>query len=154
MRKTNQIRINKKDRIRRSIIKQTSKPTATRWTHKTSNLPGHKSGLSEMAASSRSILALTTWPLSIELTQLWMLILGIIAIIYRRRAVCNTLTPCEMASRNRLTMRSTGSSNLSCLPTIIKSNIPYHHSQNPATALISRAMAYFSLIKKHSLQQI
>jgi len=83
-----------------------------------------------------------------------MLILGIAAIINPRRAVCNTLTPCEMASRNRLTMRSIGSSNLSCLPTIIKSNIPFHHSQNPATALISGAMAYFSLTKKDCPQLI
>ena len=87
MRKTNQIRINKKGRIQTSTRTQTSKATGTRRTHITSNLHGLKSGRSEMATNSSSILALTTWPLSIELTHLWMLILGIAAIINPRRAV-------------------------------------------------------------------
>jgi hypothetical protein len=83
-----------------------------------------------------------------------MLTLGIIAIIYPRRAGCNTLTPFEMVSRNRLTMRSTGNSNLCYLLTIIKSNIPKRHSQKAATSLISGAKAKFSIIKKNSPQLI
>jgi hypothetical protein len=83
-----------------------------------------------------------------------MLTQGIIAIIYPRRAVCNTLTPFEMASRNRLTMRSTGNSNLCCLPTIIKLNIPKHHSQKAVTSLISGVKANFNIIKRDSHQLI
>jgi len=83
-----------------------------------------------------------------------MLTLGIIAIINPRRAVCNTLTLFEMASISRLTMRSTGNSNLCYLPTIIKLIIPKHRSQKPVTSLILGAKAIINLIKKDSLQLI
>ena len=140
-------------RIHPSSRSKISKALETRQTHLPSSLHAHKSEQSEMATSS-SILALTTWPLSIELTQLWILTLGIIAIIYPRRAVCNTLTPFEMASINRLMMRSTGNSNLCYLQTIIKLNTRKHHSKKPVTSLISGAKAKFSLNKKDSLQLI
>jgi hypothetical protein len=83
-----------------------------------------------------------------------MLTLGIIAIIYPRRAGCNTLMPFEMASRNRLTMRSTDNSNLCYLQAIIKLNIPKHHSQKAVTSLISGVKAKFTPIQKDSRQLI